>query len=104
MEQLIEADAETDPEKQVFGYAARWSVNQAIERVCKRTKLKYYSSYKLGRHIFVARLLESGGSLKEAQAAGRRSKSLLTARGIWRNRPFSEPFSAKLQISRAASR
>ncbi|MBY0562213.1 tyrosine-type recombinase/integrase, partial [Hyphomicrobium sp.] len=53
-----------------FGYAARWSVNQAIERVCQSAKLKYYSSHKLGRHAFAARLLESGGTLKEVQEAG----------------------------------
>ena len=70
MKRLIEADAETDSEVSVFGYSGRWSVNQAIERVCLAANLRYYSSHKLGRHAFVARLLESGGSLKEAQEAG----------------------------------
>jgi len=45
MEQLIAADGETDPDTSVFGYAARWSVNQAIERVCITAGIKYYSSH-----------------------------------------------------------
>ena len=70
MQTLLAADGETEPDKGVFGCANRWSVNQAIERVCDGAKIKYYSSHKLGRHAFVARLLDSGGSLKEAQEAG----------------------------------
>lgn len=54
----------------VFGYASRWSVNQAIERVCQRAGLPYYSSHKLGRHAFAARLLAKGGTLKEVMEAG----------------------------------
>ena len=58
------------PEDTVFGYAARWSVNQAIERVCEKAGLKYYSSHKLGRHAFASRLLMAGRTIKELQEAG----------------------------------
>lgn len=84
----------------VFGYAARWSVNQAIERACDRANLaagaiawekrispktgktekvrvilkplavEYLSSHKVGRHAFAARLLREGHSLKLVQEAG----------------------------------
>jgi integrase len=63
----------------VFGYSGRWSVNQAIERVCRPADKKgnptgpwidYYSSHKLGRHAFAARLLESGRTLKEVKDGG----------------------------------
>ncbi len=54
----------------VFGFAARWSVNQAIERVCKRAGLVYYSSHKIGRHAFAARLLKAGHSTRVVQVAG----------------------------------
>lgn len=54
----------------VFGYASRWSVNQAIERVCARAGLQYLSSHKVGRHAFAARLLGQGKSLKLVQDAG----------------------------------
>jgi integrase len=54
----------------VFGYAARWSVNQAIERACKRAQAPYMSSHRIGRHAFAARLLRDGHSLKLVQEAG----------------------------------
>jgi integrase len=83
----------------VFGYSGRWSVNQAIERVCDRINLqagaivwdkvkgadgktrkvrrivgplaiKYLSSHKVGRHAFAARLLTEGKSLRLVQEAG----------------------------------
>jgi integrase len=57
-------------EDTVFGYSGRWSVNQAIERVCAKAGIKYYSSHKLGRHAFASRLLMSGRTLKEVQDAG----------------------------------
>ncbi len=57
-------------EGSVFGYAARWSVNQAIERACRRAGLPYYSSHKIGRHSFAARLLRAGHSTRLVQVAG----------------------------------
>lgn len=83
----------------VFGYSGRWSVNQAIERVCDRVNLtagaiawervktatgnprkirkvigplaiQYLSSHKVGRHAFAARLLTEGKSLRMVQEAG----------------------------------
>jgi integrase len=59
-----------EPGDTVFGYADRWSVNQAIKRVCAKAEIKYYSSHKLGRHAFASRLLMSGRTLKEVQEAG----------------------------------
>ncbi len=70
IQRLINADGLTDPDQTVFGYSGRWSVNQAIERVCATAGIKYYSSHKLGRHAFAARLLDEGHSLKHVQEAG----------------------------------
>jgi len=70
MRRLIEVDG-TGPHERLFGYSNRWSVNQAIERVCAKAGLRYYSSHKLGRHSFAARFLASGGSLLDLQGAGR---------------------------------
>mgnify|MGYP001606871856 CR=1 FL=1 len=54
----------------VFGYSGRWSVNQAIERVCVKAGIPYLSSHKVGRHAFAARLLTEGKSLRMVQEAG----------------------------------
>jgi integrase len=54
----------------VFGYASRYSVNQAIERACERAGITYLSSHKVGRHAFAARLLANGQSLRMVQEAG----------------------------------
>jgi integrase len=59
-----------EAEDTVFGYSGRWSVNQAIERVCAKAGIKYYSSHKLGRHAFASRLLMAGRTLKEVQEGG----------------------------------
>jgi integrase len=61
---------EIDGTVRVFGYAERFSVNQAIERVCRRAGLPYLSSHKVGRHSFAARMLSQGNSLKVVQEAG----------------------------------
>jgi integrase len=58
------------PVGRVFGYSSRYSVNQAIERVCKRSGVPYMSSHKVGRHAFAARLLKNGHSLKVVAEAG----------------------------------
>lgn len=57
-------------ERRVFGFSERYSVNQAIERVCRRAGIAYLSSHKVGRHAFAARLLAKGNSLKLVQDAG----------------------------------
>ena len=67
---LVELVKEMDGGPRVFGYAARWSVNQAIERVCRRAGLRVLSSHKVGRHAFAARLLAQGQSLKLVRDAG----------------------------------
>jgi integrase len=67
---LEETVAEIDGTVRVFGYAQRYSVNQAIERVCAKAGLPYLSSHQVGRHTFAARLLRQGNSLKLVQDAG----------------------------------
>jgi integrase len=54
----------------LFGFSSRYSLNQAIERACKRAGLPFMSSHKIGRHSFAARLLRQGKTLKEVQEAG----------------------------------
>lgn len=68
-----------DPATPIFGYASRYSVNQAIERVCKKAGIQYLSSHKVGRHAFAARLLAEGKSLKLLQEAGGWSSMQLVA-------------------------
>ena len=68
-----------DPAAPVFGYASRYSVNQAIERVCAKAGIPYLSSHKVGRHAFAARLLAEGKSLKLLQEAGGWSSMQLVA-------------------------
>ncbi len=67
------------PAARVFGYAARWSVNQAIERTCKRAQAPYMSSHRIGRHAFAARLLRDGHSLKLVQEAGSWKAALMVS-------------------------
>lgn len=84
------AQAEIAMDEPIFCYSGRWSVNQAIERVCDRVNIAmgalamegdkkvwltepafpYYSSHKVGRHAFAARLLAEGKSLKFVAEAG----------------------------------
>ena len=54
----------------LFGYASRFSLNQALARACKRAGLPVMTSHKIGRHGFAARLLRLGHTLKEVQVAG----------------------------------
>jgi integrase len=54
----------------VFGYAQRWSVNQAIKRTCRRAGLPVLTSHSVGRHAFAKRLLDRGHSLKFVKEAG----------------------------------
>lgn len=54
-----------------FGFASRFTVNQAIERAAKRAGVPYLSSHKIGRHAFAARLLREGNSIRFVQEAGR---------------------------------
>jgi integrase len=61
----------------VFGFGNRWSVNTALKRACKKAGIKFYSSHKLGRHAFAARLLAKGETLAVvAKAGGWSEKSL----------------------------
>ncbi len=72
-----EEAGETGKRESVFGYASRFSVNQAIERVCGyinrdagKPVIRYMSSHKVGRHAFAARHLAEGRSLKFVQEGG----------------------------------
>lgn len=78
MEALVQRGGLTQADR-VFGYANRWCVNTAIRRICARAGIRYYSSHKLGRHAFAARLLANGRTLKEvAEAGGWASISLVS--------------------------
>lgn len=70
LEALETLMASSSSRERLFGYAARWSVNQAIERACARAEAPYLSSHKIGRHAFAARLLREGHSLRMVQEAG----------------------------------
>jgi integrase len=67
---IAECKKDIDGEVRVFGYANRWSVNQAIERVCLRAGIRRLSSHQVGRHAFAARLLAQGRSLQTVRGAG----------------------------------
>jgi len=54
----------------VFGFKTRHSLNQALERACKRAGIRVMTSHEVGRHAFAARLLGQGFTLKQVQEAG----------------------------------
>jgi integrase len=54
----------------VFGFASRFSVNNALRRAAKRAGLPYLSSHKIGRHGFSARILAAGHTIKTLKEAG----------------------------------
>ena len=54
----------------LFGFASRFSVNQALARACLRAGLEVFTSHETGRHAFAARLLGQGFTLLEVQRAG----------------------------------
>jgi integrase len=54
----------------LFGLKTRYSLNQALERACRRAGLPVMTSHKVGRHAFAARHLRKGRTLKELQEAG----------------------------------
>jgi integrase len=51
----------------IFGYKQRFSLNQALERACRRAGLPAMTSHKIGRHAFAGRLLAQGQTLKQVQ-------------------------------------
>lgn len=64
--------------ERVFGYSDKASVKNALQRMCKKHGLAYYSSHKLGRHAFAARMLKHGHSIPEVAQAGGWSRESLT--------------------------
>lgn len=70
---IVEALQQIDiePGQRVFGYAGKDSVNTAIERICKRHEIDYYSSHQWGRKAFATRHLVKGDkTLKWIKEAG----------------------------------
>ena len=54
----------------IFGFKTRHTLNQALERACKRAGVRVMTSHEVGRHAFAARLLAQGFTLKQVQEAG----------------------------------
>jgi integrase len=54
----------------LFGFTLCSSLNQAIERACRRAGIERFTSHEVGRHAFAARLLGQGRTLKQVQDAG----------------------------------
>jgi integrase len=54
----------------LFGFTLCSSLNQALERACRRAHVERFTSHEIGRHAFAARLLAQGHRLKEVQEAG----------------------------------
>lgn len=54
----------------LFGYASRFTLNQAIARACKKAGRGPFTSHEIGRHAFAARLLRMGYTIAEVQKAG----------------------------------
>lgn len=60
-------------EGRVFGYTTVQGVNKAL-RAATHEKLPYYSTHKIGRHTFAARLFSDGADIKAVKEAGRWKK------------------------------
>lgn len=55
----------------LFGFASRYSLNQALGRACARAGLEpAFSTHEVGRHAFAARLLREGHTLLDVQKLG----------------------------------
>ncbi len=54
----------------VFKYTSRYSVNEAIQRVCERAKIVYKSPHLVGRHSFATNAINKGIDIKTAMDAG----------------------------------
>lgn len=54
----------------LFGFASRFSLNQALARACKRAGIETFTSHKVGRHAFAARHLAQGRTISELQHLG----------------------------------
>lgn len=55
----------------LFGFASRYSLNQALGRSCDRAGLQPpFSTHEVGRHAFAARHLREGRTLLEVQKLG----------------------------------
>ena len=53
-----------------FGFSTTQGVGKALRRASKAAGLSYADGHQLGRHLFAARWLRSGGSLKSLKEAG----------------------------------
>jgi integrase len=54
----------------VFKYTSRFSVNEAIKRVCRRAGISYKSSHLCGRHSFGTNSIAMGADVKTVMEAG----------------------------------
>lgn len=54
----------------VFRYTSRFSVNEAIKRVCRRAGIAYKSSHLCGRHSFGTNSIAMGADVKTVMEAG----------------------------------
>lgn len=54
----------------VFRYTSRFSVNEAIKRVCRRAGIPYKSSHLCGRHSFGTNSIAMGADVKTVMEAG----------------------------------
>ncbi len=55
---------------QVFKYTSRFSINDAIRRVCYRAKIPYKSSHICGRHAFGTNSIALGADVRTVMEAG----------------------------------
>lgn len=58
------------PERPVFNYRCRFSVNERIRAVCERAEISYKSAHLVGRHSFATNALAGGMSIPDAMEAG----------------------------------
>lgn len=60
----------THPDRPVFRYTTRWSVNDRIAAVCRRAGISYKSSHACGRHSFATNAIAMGMDVASAMEAG----------------------------------
>ncbi len=67
---LLALGGSDDPERHVFRYTSRYSVNERIAAVCNRAGISYKSPHLCGRHSFATNAMAMGADLREAMDAG----------------------------------
>lgn len=59
-----------NPDRPVFGYRNRKSINERIAAVCRRADITYKSSHLVGRHSFATNAIAAGVDIASAMEAG----------------------------------